>query len=128
MTDNFDQFIVNKTKDNESATKQKEGMYYTAVGDQDYIDDEGNTRQNEEHDNTFAKTIDGKFFIKVGLDNRAHNPIGLFSEGQHNKVLSKIGKNEFNYKKVNQRVFELYLSFLRTKNIAWLNNTNRELS
>lgn len=126
MSDNFDQFIVKQTPNTQSATKTN--MYYTAVGNQDYIDDEGNTRHDEEKQNTFAKIENGKFFIKVGLDNRAYNPIGLFSEGQHNKVLSKIGKNEFNYKKVNQRVFELYLSFLRTKNIAWLNNTNRELS
>jgi hypothetical protein len=53
--------------------------------------------------------------------------LGLFSEGSSNKVLAKIGKNEFNFKKVNSKVFDLYLSFLRTKNIAWINNANREL-
>lgn len=126
MNDNFDQFVVDKNKKPE--VNKTESVYYTAVGNQDYIDDDGNTRHTKEQDDTFAKMVNGKFFIKVGLDNRAYNPIGLFSEGQHNKILSKIGKNEFIYKKVNQRVFELYLSFLRTKNIAWLNNTNRELS
>ena len=94
---------------------------------QDFIDSDGNTRQNRETTNTFAKSINGQHLIKIGLDNRVYNPIGLFSEGRPNKVLAKIGKNEFNFKRVNSKVFDLYISFLRTKNIAWLNNANREL-
>ena len=126
MIENFDQFIV----DNSKTPKIKElaNCYYTAIGGEDYVDDEGNTRQNNEQETTFAKSENGKYFIKVGLDNRAYNPIGMFSEGQHSKILPKIGKKEFNFKRVNERVFSLYLSFLRTKNLAWLNNTNRELS
>lgn len=126
MTDNFDRFVVDQNKKHEA--KDTDLKYYTSLGDGDYVDDDGNERQIDQQDNTFAKYKDGNFFIKVGLDNRAYNPIGMFSEGQYNKILSKIGKKEFNFKKVNKRVFELYLSFLRTKNLAWLNNTNRELS
>ena len=126
MTDNFDRFVVDHNKQQES--EKSEISYYTAVGNGDYTDEEGNARHDKVKDTTFAKSENDKFFIKIGLDNRAYNPIGMFSEGQHNKILSKIGKKEFNFKRVNQRVFELYLSFLKTKNIAWLNNTNRELS
>lgn len=110
-----------------STEKTITNKYYTLYGMEDYVDDEGNTRQNTENKNTFAKTSNGKFLVKIGLDNRVYNPLGLFSEGKANKVLSKIGKNEFNFKRVNSRVFDLYLSFLRTKNIAWLNNANREI-
>ena len=85
MSDNFDQFVVKPTPNTQSTTKTN--MYYTAVGNQDYIDDEGNTRHDEEN-NTFAKIENGKFFIKVGLDNRAYNPIGLFSK-DNNKVYLK---------------------------------------
>ena len=53
--------------------------FATADVSSNYIDDEGNTRHDEEKQNTFAKIENGKFFIKVGLDNRAYNPIGLFS-------------------------------------------------
>lgn len=126
MSDIVDKFVVNH--DIQKLENTREFKYYTSVGDGDYIDDDGNACHTELKENTFAKSRDGKFFIKVGLDNRAYNPIGMFSEGQYNKILSKIGKKEFNFKKVNQRVFELYLSFLKTKNLAWLNNTNRELS
>lgn len=125
MSDEFDSFIVDKTK---TTVKVKtEDSYYTFFGFQDYLDDDGNTRQKTEQSNTFAKIKSEKYYVKIGLDNRLYNPIGMFSEGQHNKVLSKIGKNEFNFTRVNSKVFNLYLSFLRTKNLAWLNNANREL-
>jgi len=124
MSDNFD-FTVDQSKNIPSTIIQDK--YYTIFGMEDYVDDNGNTRQTTENKNTFAKEINGKYMIKIGLDNRVYNPIGMFSEGKANKILAKIGKNEFNFKKVNPKVFDLYLSFLRTKNIAWLNNANREL-
>jgi hypothetical protein len=121
----FEEFTVDKSQN--KASKITEDKFYTIWGMEDFIDDDGNTRQTKETKNTFAKAISSKYFIKIGLDNRVYNPIGLFSEGRPNKVLSKIGKNEFNFKRVNAKVFDWYLSFLRTKNIAWLNNANREL-
>lgn len=121
----FQEFIVDKTTPNSS--KIIEDRFYTIWGMEDFIDEDGNTRQQAETKNTFAKIIAGKYFIKIGLDNRVYNPIGLFSEGRPNKVLAKIGKNEFNFRRVNAKVFDWYVSFLRTKNIAWLNNANREL-
>ena len=101
--------------------------YYTFIGNHDYIDGDGNSRHDEENKKTFAKQEKGKYFIKIGLDNRAYNPIGMFDEGQSNKVLAKIGKNQFNFKRVNKKVFDLYTTFLRTRNLAWLNNANREI-
>ena len=83
--------------------------------------------QKKEKQNTFAKTADGKYFVKIGIDNRVYNPIGMYSEGQHNKMLQKIGKKQFNFKRVNKKVYDLYVSFLRTKNLAWLNNADRDL-
>lgn len=124
MSENLD-FTLDQSKN--KSTTQQEDQFYTLYGLQDYIDDNGNTRQQSEGKNTFAKKIQGKNLIKIGLDNRAYNPMGLFSEGNANKTLAKIGKNEYNFKRVNDKVFDLYTSFLRTKNIAWLNNANREL-
>jgi hypothetical protein len=121
----FEEFMVDSSKGQNS--DPVEDRYYTVWGMEDFVDSEGNTRLENEGKNTFAKIVNGKFFIKIGLDNRVYNPLGLFSEGSSNKVLAKIGKNEFNFKKVNSKVFDLYLSFLRTKNIAWINNANREL-
>ncbi|NDB58966.1 hypothetical protein EB001_10995, partial [bacterium] len=69
-----------------------------------------------------------KFFIKIGTYGKVFNPIGMYSEGQNNKFLSKIGRQEWQFKEVNEKTFDLYLNFLSTKNIAWLSNAERELS
>lgn len=121
----FEEFLVDREKT--PSINNIEDRFYTIWGMEDFVDEDGNTRQDKETKNTFAKHTNGKFLIKIGLDNRVYNPLGLFSEGRPNKVLAKIGKNEFNFKRVNSKVFDLYISFLRTKNIAWLNNANREL-
>lgn len=120
---NIDDFVVQKKESQE----EKSAEFYTVFGMEDYIDNDGNPRQKKEKQNTFAKTADGKYFVKIGIDNRVYNPIGMYSEGQHNKMLQKIGKKQFNFKRVNKKVYDLYVSFLRTKNLAWLNNADREL-
>lgn len=122
--DQIDQF---RTKPLQADAHLSENKYFTLFGMQDYIDNEGNTCQKQETGNTFAKIVDNKYLIKIGINNTVYNPIGMFSENQPNKILSKIGKKEFSFKRVNKKVFDLYVSFLRTKNLAWLNNANREL-
>jgi hypothetical protein len=107
--------------------------YFTLFGQHDDFDDEGNPTTNDEKKgfaytrlNTNDKTE--QYFLKVGLYGKIFNPIGLYSEGRENKFMSKIGKNEYNFTKVNKKVFDMYVNFLRTKNLAWLNNAERELS
>lgn len=106
-------------------------VYYTALGDHESIDEDGNPRVNNK-ENCLAyireNDKDKQYYIKVGTYGKIYNPIGLFSEGKSKKFLSKIGKNEYTFSKVNQKVFDLYVNFLRTKNIAWLNNAERELA
>lgn len=107
--------------------------YYTILGDHDFLDDNGKPRANEENSKVVAKmvTTDDKpsrYYIKVGTYGKIYNPIGLYSEGKNTKFLSKIGRKQFEFKEVNNKVFDLYLNFLTTKNIAWLNNAERELN
>jgi len=123
MSDDLD-FTLDQSK-NETVSHEDE--FYTLFGMEDYVDDNGNTRQTQQGKKTYAKRVDGKCLVKIGIDGRAYNPLGLFSEGQANKTLAKVGKDQYNFKRVNAKVFDLYVSFLRTKNIAWLNNANREL-
>lgn len=68
-----------------------------------------------------------KYWIKIGPHGRIYNPIGLFSEDRANKHIARAGKNEWEFRQVNQKVFDMYLSFLKTKNIAWLNNAERQI-
>lgn len=124
-----DCIFVPQKKNNDS---KPESGFYTIFGNHVYLDDNGNPRVNEDSKNTFAKCVSSengtRYFIKVGLYGKIFNPIGLYSEGRQNKFLSKAGKKEYDYKEVNQKVFDLYVNFLRTKNQAWLNNAERELA
>jgi len=121
----IDMFI----QDNKKPTRTVES--YTVIGDHQYLDDNDHPRINNE-DKALAKkvSIDGrspKFYIKVGTYGKIYNPIGLYSEGHSEKFLAKIGRKQFEFKEVNQKIFDMYVSFLTTKNLAWLNNAEREL-
>ena len=123
---------VFKIKDNKNEDKFSY-VYYTIFGKHDDLDQDGNPITNDQKRGFAYKRINDldqtpQYFLKIGLYGRIFNPMGLYSEGKENKFLSKIGKNEYNFTKVNQKVFDMYLNFLRTKNIAWLNNAERELS
>jgi hypothetical protein len=114
----------------ETQTKKQE-LLYSFLGEHDFIDSENNPRLNNESSKVLAKYFKTetscRYFIKVGTYGKIYNPIGMYSEGTENKFLARIGKNELSFKEVNQKVFDQYLNFLRTKNIAWLNNAEREM-
>jgi hypothetical protein len=122
MIENF----LNKKTDN------KESELFTIIGKHSYIDENENPRVNSETQEVCAKKIisetSTKFYIKTGLYGKIYDPIGLFSEGTSAKFLARAGKKAWDFKEVNQKVFDMYLSFLRTKNKAWLNNAQRELN
>jgi len=107
--------------------------YYTLFGNHSELDTEGNPITSDEkrgyaYVRTNEKNNAENYYLKIGLYGKIFNPMGLYSEGKENKFLSKIGKNEYNFTKVNKKVFDMYINFLRTKNIAWLNNAERELT
>lgn len=118
-------------KDKEEQDRDIE--HYTILGDHEYLDDNHNPRLSKENEITFAQKItypsgNVKYFIKIGPYGKIYNPIGMYSEGTASKFLSKFGKKAWDFKSVNQKIFELYINFLRTKNIAWLNNAEREMT
>jgi hypothetical protein len=121
-------FKINPAK----AEPVQDRHYFTVLGKHDFFDESKNPRTNDEK-KAYAyyknnEEGDTQYYIKVGLYGKVFNPIGLYSEGRANKFLSKVGKNEFTFTRVNQKVFDMYVNFLRTKNIAWLNNAERELT
>lgn len=122
-------FKIKKDKEED----QYNYTYYVMFGDHDALDNNNNPiTQNQKKSVAYSRkemnSSEEQYYLKVGMYGKIFNPIGLFSEGRKDKFLSKIGKNEFNYTKVNKKVFDMYLNFLRTKNIAWLNNAEREMS
>lgn len=130
----MENYIFSPRKSTSDESSNTEPVYFTLYGQHDFIDDDGNPRANIDNKSILAKTSISEnnnqsyYFLKVGAHGRIFNPMGLYSEGKQLKFMSKIGKNEFEFKKVNKKVFDLYLNFLRTKNIAWLNNAEREMA
>jgi hypothetical protein len=124
-------FTLDKNKAKDIEVDNTIGLY-TLLGHQDFIDDNNKPRLKQDSKLTYAKCSTKndttKYYIKVGTYGRIFNPIGLFSEGKSNKFVAKIGKKEFEFKEVNQKIFDMYTTFLATKNIAWLNNAEREMA
>lgn len=118
------------SKTDKQISVDNDNQFFTLLGNHDYIDSDNYPRTKTETNQTFAKCITNnsakKFFIKTGAYGRIYNPMGMFSEGKESKFNAKIGRKQFDFTQVNQRVFDMYLNFLSTKNIAWLNNAERE--
>lgn len=105
---------------------------YCWFGEHDYLDSEHNPRVDKDDKKALAKCVTlpngvQKFYIKIGQYGRIYNPIGMYSEGNNNKFLNKIGKSAWEFKEVNKEIFDMYVNFLRTKNLAWINNAERGL-
>jgi hypothetical protein len=121
-------FIVDHKRNEDT----KDVIYYTIVGKHDELDDNKNPLVTKDPDSALAKCVvinsKTKYYVKVGAYGKIYNPIGLYSEGTANKFVAKTGRPAWQYKEVNSKIFDMYLSFLRTKNIAWLNNAEREMN
>lgn len=105
--------------------------YYTMIGDHDYLDEAKNPLAKTDNDKVVAKKLVNtktRYFVKAGPYGKLFNPIGLYSEGRGNRFMAKSGKNLWSFKEVNNKVFSLYVSFLKTKNTAWLTNAEREMA
>jgi hypothetical protein len=125
-----DQSFIFHQKNVEDTKREIE--YFTILGDHEFLDRDNKPRAKTESKSVVAKSIQidsypKKYYIKVGTHGKIFNPIGLFSEGQNTKFLSKIGRKQWEFKEVNQKVFDMYTNFLSTKNIAWLTNAEREM-
>ncbi|NDB60183.1 hypothetical protein EB001_17290 [bacterium] len=127
MRDSSADFFIQQTQETERTI-----VRYCLIGNQDKFDSEKYPIRLKDDHLVLAKKVTSehstKFYIKIGTYGKIFNPIGLYSEGKESKFLSKIGRKEFEFKEVSPKVFDMYLSFLKTKNIAWLNNAERELS
>ena len=111
----------------------QENEYYTLSGLEDFQDDLNNPRiKNSEDTKILAKKIirDNnhiKFSIKLGNNGKIYNPISIYGEEKKSNFLDRICRNSNKFKEVNSKAFDLYIKFLKTKNIAWLHNAEREM-
>ena len=126
----------NPTKTFEQSPVSEVG--YTSGGNPSDPCPQCDVRQADGNDNysCYAKRVafDGengiveKYFIKFGIDGFTFDPWGGFSEGSANKYAKLHGRPSWVFKEVNKRAFEFYKSFLQTRNKAWKNNAEREIT
>ena len=127
--------IIDKKKSTKKPKRSE--TIYTVSGQQDYLEKgkypcvKTDSKTAQESPNAFAMKITigqrTKYYAKRGKYGRLYNPIGMFSEGTASKRLGHAGKFEWKFTEVGKRAFEFYRDFLRTKNIAYLHNAEREL-
>lgn len=124
-------FIFQKKVDLTQDTQQN--RYYCLNGDGDYLDDEGFSLCKDEQDKKVcAKKMTRangsiKYLIKTGEDKKLYNPISIYDNKDNKRFLETISRNQNLFKEVNYNSFYLYLRFLKTKNVAYLTNAEREI-
>jgi hypothetical protein len=105
--------------------------FYTIVGEHDYYDSDNNPRASEDCKKTLAKKLFNenkkpRYFIKINTAGSLHNPLSIVSQQKlAGNFLDKKCRNP-KFKSVSKKTFDMYINFLRTKNLSWLYNSNRE--
>ncbi len=126
MSDNF---IYTPSKNTISKNDDK---FYGIIQDYDFVDKENNPRINLEKDPRVLAKIkykaDGKekFLIRIDNSKKLFNPSLPLSENKRDKLLEQYGADSSCFKEVSQRVFDYYVTFLRTANQSWIHNAERE--
>lgn len=123
-------FIFQQKKSNTLA-EPTDDEYYGFIDDNDFIDTNNNPRLNTDNDRTLAKKIqreDGtfKYFVKINGSKKLFNPISIYGKSEIGSTFLDKTCKDFKFLSVNKKIFDLYVNFLRTKNVSWLYNAERE--
>jgi len=68
-----------------------------------------------------------QYYIKISNNNKLFNPLDAGLEDKSYSITDNVCKPSDKFRSVNKKVFDIYLQFLSTKNIAWLNIAEREM-
>jgi len=116
--------------------------YYTIPEHQNYQDDNGYPRSENDNNQVFAiasKEAKGKnilqktanrfrYYVKIEPDKSLHNPFGGHSIQAKNKsFIDRVCKAENSFMEVNESIFTKYINFLKTQNNKWLTDASREI-
>lgn len=66
-----------------------------------------------------------KYFVKIGPDGFFFNPWGFLSEGTESRFHAKTGQPTWVFQEVKANTFELYLTFLNSRNPVFLTHAER---
>jgi hypothetical protein len=129
----MDNFIFNPTSKFTEETIQQEtsAELFTVFGKQDFLDKNNNPQLRLESDEVFARRVlrkDGsiKYSIRLSNTGKLFNPLSIYGQEQNHSFLNRVCRSNSKFKEVNEKTFSWYVKFLKTKNVAWLNNAERE--
>ncbi len=123
---------------------ETEDKFYTIKGMESFLDENGDPRTDQNSDTIYAKAIKSytskditnkflhyRYYILTDSNSNIYNPTGESSIGsitKRNQVyLNKICKNEQVFTEVTNRIFNYYISFLKTKSKKFLTAAQREI-
>lgn len=117
--------------------------YYTISNNQEFVDDDGYYRLENNSDKVCAKAMKEskgknilkrnanyyKYYVKVASNKSLYDPFETHSI-KDNRVsfIDKIKDNGSNFIEVNHSVFNKYINYLKTQNSQWLTEAKRELT
>lgn len=120
--------IYTKKRD---VTETSNTEFFTIYGEEEFLVDGYPQRK---HDDTlvYAKKIqkrDGmyKYMIKLSNNGKLYNPVAIVGEEKRSTFLDKICRSNDKFKIVNEKAFNWYVEFLKSKNLAWFYNAEREI-
>lgn len=111
--------------------KQTEDRFFCSLNNSSFVDKDNNPRCDNELDKNILAKIkyrsnnQPRYMIRIDSNRKLFNP-ALPLDDNKNQILVDNNNENIKFKEVNQKVFDLYLNFLRTTNVAWLNNAERE--
>ena len=122
-----EQYIYSEDKEINTLSEDE---YFTVSGLEDYLDINNNPRVTSLEDNKIlAKKVtrednSTKYSIKIDSNGKIYNPVSMYVDKE--SFLDKFCRGSEKFKEVNFKIFNMYIHFLRTKNLAWINNAERE--
>jgi|TARA_B100001094_G_C18134889_1_gene774482 hypothetical protein len=123
MAITMESYIFQQKPTEDSGPQKNNLSFYTSLNHADFIDDDEFPRMEKLGDKVYAKKSNNIYYILCN-GNHIYNPYDTV-------FMQKIKKDLYNKKfirfiKVSKEVFDMYLEFLKTKNLSWFNNVQRK--
>jgi len=111
--------------------ESEEEEFFTLCGLEDYKKDELYMITNSESKSILAKKVirkngTKKYLVKIDSNGKIYNPLSIYGQEQEKSFLNRVCRSNTKFVEVNQKTFDWYIKFLCSKNVAWLNNAERE--
>lgn len=119
-------------------------MFYVLKGYEDFLDDQNNPRtenaeskyivakckQNKKPKSMQAEQSNFTYYILSSPNSELYDPLEYHRSIKDKKqfdFIDKVCKDAWAFKEVSKITFDKYLTFLKTKNISWLKDAQRDL-